>query len=105
MLTSVPRTQLYEIFDPIILDIERLVSEQINEARLKRIMDHHPKGKEITVSISHCRMRQISRLEDIVRLSFLWEGSVRAPTSTRESRQSIRTFVSFSPTMRKCSTS
>ena len=43
------RVQLYEIFEPIIFDIDRLVSDQITQVRLRRLSDQHPKGKEIAV--------------------------------------------------------
>ncbi|KAL9607109.1 MAG: hypothetical protein Q9167_007949 [Letrouitia subvulpina] len=38
---------VYQIFDPVISTIEGLVTEQVNRVKLKRIMDSHPKGKDI----------------------------------------------------------
>jgi hypothetical protein len=54
MLNNIFRDQLYEIFEPIIFDIDRLVSDQITQVRLKRLSDQHPKAKEIAVSDTLC---------------------------------------------------
>ena len=50
MLSESIRETLYKIFEPIIIDIERLVSEQISQARIKRYVENHSKGQKITVS-------------------------------------------------------
>ena len=54
MLSYGPRDTLKDIFEPIINDIDRLVSQQINEARVKRLTEQHPKGGKITVSDTVC---------------------------------------------------
>ncbi|RDL33958.1 uncharacterized protein BP5553_08326 [Venustampulla echinocandica] len=36
-----------KIFDPLILDIERLVDDQVNLVKVKRMGDQHPKAQEI----------------------------------------------------------
>lgn len=38
---------LSEIFEPVSKEIDRLVAEQINKVRLKRLQDNHPKGADI----------------------------------------------------------
>ena len=45
-----PRLDVKKIFDPLINDIERLVDEQVNLVKVKRMSDGHPKAKEIKVS-------------------------------------------------------
>lgn len=40
---------LQHIFDPVINDIDRLVTEQVTQARLKRLEEQHPGGSEIKV--------------------------------------------------------
>ena len=55
MLIDSLRSTLERIFDPIINDIDRLVSEQISDARLKRVMENHPKGQKIEVSNVACQ--------------------------------------------------
>jgi hypothetical protein len=50
ILNDSSRATLHEIFEPIINDIDRLVSEQISQARLKRVLERHPKGQEIKVN-------------------------------------------------------
>jgi hypothetical protein len=36
-----------DIFDPLIIDIERLVSEQVNLVKIKRAEEYHERGDEI----------------------------------------------------------
>ena len=50
MLNVGLRATLYEIFDPIILDIDRLIFDQISQVRLKRGRENHLKGQDIAVS-------------------------------------------------------
>lgn len=50
ILNDSSRATLHEIFEPIINDIDRLVSEQISQARLKRVLERRPKGQEIKVN-------------------------------------------------------
>jgi hypothetical protein len=38
---------LFAIFEPVFKEIDRLVSEQINKVRIKRLEDSHPKGAKI----------------------------------------------------------
>ncbi len=49
MLKNDTRETLHEIFKPIVNGIDRLVSEQVSQARLKRARDHHAKGDKINV--------------------------------------------------------
>jgi len=37
------------IFEPLIAEIEKLVAEQVNKVRLKRVSENHERGKEIKV--------------------------------------------------------
>ena len=37
------------IYQPLIKDIHRLVKEQVDSGRIKRMEEHHAKGKEIKV--------------------------------------------------------
>lgn len=41
------------IFDPLITDIERLVDDQVNLVKVKRMQEGHPKANEIKVSSLH----------------------------------------------------
>lgn len=54
MLNENIRETLYKIFEPIIIDIERLVSDQIAQARIKRYVEHQSKGQKITVNKATC---------------------------------------------------
>jgi len=38
---------VHEIFEPVISAIEKLVAEQVDKVRVKRMTKDHPKGKEI----------------------------------------------------------
>ncbi|EXJ81389.1 hypothetical protein A1O3_07680 [Capronia epimyces CBS 606.96] len=38
---------LHNLFDPLFKDIDKLVKEQVNDVRIKRMKDNHPKGYQI----------------------------------------------------------
>lgn len=53
MADDVTRSKtLHGIFEPIFREIDKLVKEQVNLVRIKRMKDHHPKGFDIKVSAS-----------------------------------------------------
>lgn len=41
---------VHQIFEPVVNAIEKLVAEQVDKVRVKRMTGNHPKGKEIKVS-------------------------------------------------------
>ncbi len=43
-----------EIFEPVICAIEKLVAEQVDKARVKRLSLNHPKGDAIKVCTAQC---------------------------------------------------
>lgn len=44
------RRDLQEVFEPVFEEIDRLIKQQVNEVRLKRLADKHPKGETIRVT-------------------------------------------------------
>lgn len=42
---------VHSIFEPLIAAIEKLVAEQVNKVRLKRVSENHARGMEIKVRI------------------------------------------------------
>lgn len=42
---------LYRIFEPVYSEVKRLVNEQIQAVKLRRLQDQHPKGKDIKVCL------------------------------------------------------
>ena len=49
MTLSLLRDTLKKIFYPLVADIQRLVDHQVSLVRFKRVMEGHPKAKEIKV--------------------------------------------------------
>ena len=43
------RDVLRRIFNPLITDIQRLVDDQVNLVKVKRLSENHPKAQEIKV--------------------------------------------------------
>jgi hypothetical protein len=48
-LTSLGSNDLFAIFESVFKEIDRLIAEQINKVRIKRLEDRHPKGSKIKV--------------------------------------------------------
>lgn len=48
---AVTGNDLHAIFEPVFKEIDRLVAEQINKVRIKRLQDKHPKGADIKAGI------------------------------------------------------
>ena len=45
---------VHQIFEPVINEIEKLVAEQADKVRVKRLTDNHPKGPDIKVRLVTC---------------------------------------------------
>ena len=59
-----------KIFQPLVTDIQRLVEEQINLVKVKRLSEQHAKASEIKVSLSRPRIRGLAGADMLVRLFF-----------------------------------
>lgn len=60
-----------QIFEPVVNAIEKLVAEQVDKVRVKRMTGNHPKGKEIKVS-NFDGTTQVSWLTRLGDLSGWW---------------------------------
>lgn len=52
-MTDRNRVSLFEIFDPIVREVCRLVKEQVNDAQLNRVKKDKHKGLDIKASYVH----------------------------------------------------
>lgn len=50
MLTRFGRAELQKLFEPVIEDIDAMVTDQMTRARRKRVREGHPGGNGIKVS-------------------------------------------------------
>lgn len=60
---SPPRDVLKKIFQPLVTDIQRLVHDQVNLIKVKRLSEGHPKATDIKVrkDFQGCRSESDSR--------------------------------------------
>lgn len=70
------RDDVKAIFDPLITDIERLVDDQVNLVKVKRMQESHPKANEIKVNFSSSDIYGDCLM--VIRQSFLSEDLERA---------------------------
>jgi hypothetical protein len=67
------RADVQAIFDPIIIDIERLVDDQVNLVKVKRMSGNHPKADEIKVgALLHLWLNHLTISHNIGHLSGWW---------------------------------
>lgn len=81
-----------KIFQPLITDIERMVEDQVNLVRVKRLNEGHPKANEIKVRrLYACGIKADDAFQ---RPSFSSAALDRASISSNACKQPIRTFRS-----------
>lgn len=82
-----------KIFQPLITDIERMVEDQVNLVRVKRLNEGHPKANEIKV---HCHYLVVSNLTGVSKRPYFSSAVLdRASISNSACKQPIRTFKLF----------
>lgn len=81
-----------KIFQPLITDIERMVEDQVNLVRVKRLNEGHPKANEIKV---RCHYPVASKLMGVSKRPYFSSAALdRASTSNSACKQPIQTFKS-----------
>lgn len=81
-----------KIFQPLITDIERMVEDQVNLVRVKRLNEGHPKANEIKV---RCHYPVVSNLIGFLKRPYFLSAALdRASISNSACKQPIQTFRS-----------
>lgn len=90
---------VHQIFEPVINEIEKLVAEQANKVRVKRLTDNHPKGPDIKVRLVTCLT--VFESSSFFRPFSWWEDLEPVNTLKPDFKRLIPGFRSFSLLMRK----
>ena len=90
---------VHQIFEPVINEIEKLVAEQVDKVKVKRLTDNHPKGPDIKVRLVTCLT--VFESSSFFRPFSWWEDLEQVNTSKADFKRLIPRFRSFSLQMRK----